>query len=1069
MSLQTAATHNAQDQVSSLIPPTSTLSGPWESSLEPAAVLKDDPAGHGVIGSERRASERSILIAESVNVSGNPPLLSPGTHWVDNARLSGSLNSSNSPDPSVRSLSANPSALTMGAPVELEQGAGNHVAIPSLPSETTLSMSQLAPDPTWHDNTDEPDIEELASDAEGRESQRSVTVDFATAGQAPLVQDIIIPARLLSVASWNARKSADSVPRNRRSTALCEPLQEDFDIQRVAREQCHAAGLALKRSTEDINPPARFQEAHLRDGGRAISFALPPTPPPLGVPETSILPRSSYNRKSRTSGHEPADPRALPIARPFWRSSDDAGTVASTEKNNNLNHIHGSPTSPVPVRRRPTRIAWVNTNPFAVTNDAPEGLASDSVLPGDIDGHNAEPGEKSLAENGAMGNVRKRSTLRNSTAPPRHSNADSLFAAARRGTVGRVGSVFQSAAQGVTDVARRMSLFNLYEKAKVRGVELQRSSRFQLIFEWSIYIVLVAFVYFVLVGMPLWKGAVYWLYILVKFKFVIAGTWSVTIGIAAIYAFAPLCVLFEKDPPMPEEGPIDLEAAKASGVHDTALLIPCYKSANIIGPTLVAALKIFPANQIFVISNGNSPTPLDNTEEVCAKYGANFIWSPVGSKIVAQFVGCFAAKQYKNVLLIDDDCALPPNFPIVSDRMKGKIKCIGYTIKSVGPDSSKGTYCQQAQDLEYKLSGLQRGFAGMVGSATFPHGAISIWNTEFLISTFYQHPGYSVSEDWFFGHAARQLGCRITMCTSVFVETETPSSIFFSSGGSRGGFGEMTVFKQRFMRWNFFFVTGIAYNMDYILRSWKLGWWEIGAKLFVFQEVYETLLYLLAPFILPISLAIRPAFTGYLFAGVFGLYFVNTMIFNEVHLRLKNERIGWVTAYPYYTFYKMVLLGVNIASCYWSIWKYATYFAKRHPMIIEDEKAIDVVLRLEDQKPEVREGGLQGRRMTVAAIGSQLREYNMSGGQDGVASARKMTLMTFGPRLSHGIISGSRERRSTTVVLFEEGPTYDPLERIKWGDPFALAPGSEITTMLDDSETDGPDEEAGVPRGSRLR
>jgi len=76
------------------------------------------------------------------------------------------------------------------------------------------------------------------------------------------------------------------------------------------------------------------------------------------------------------------------------------------------------------------------------------------------------------------------------------------------------------------------------------------------------------------------------------------------------------------------------------------------------------------------------------------------------------------------------------------------------------------------------------------------------------------------------------------MCTSVFIETETPSAVFFSSGGARGGFGEMTIFKQRFMRWNFFFVNGLYYNfVQYILFSWKLGWWEIGAKLAVFQEV----------------------------------------------------------------------------------------------------------------------------------------------------------------------------------------------------------------------------------------
>jgi hypothetical protein len=130
-------------------------------------------------------------------------------------------------------------------------------------------------------------------------------------------------------------------------------------------------------------------------------------------------------------------------------------------------------------------------------------------------------------------------------------------------------------------------------------------------------------------------------------------------------------------------------------VADTALLIPCYKSASLIGATLEAALKIFPPEHIFVIANGNSPVPLDNTEEVCQPYAVNHIWSPIGSKIVAQFVGCYAARQFKNVLLIDDDCALPENFPVVTERLVGKVQCVGYTIKSVGPNSTKGNLCQQ--------------------------------------------------------------------------------------------------------------------------------------------------------------------------------------------------------------------------------------------------------------------------------------------------------------------------------------------------------------------------------------
>jgi glycosyltransferase involved in cell wall biosynthesis len=273
---------------------------------------------------------------------------------------------------------------------------------------------------------------------------------------------------------------------------------------------------------------------------------------------------------------------------------------------------------------------------------------------------------------------------------------------------------------------------------------------------------------------------------------------------------------------------------------DTALLIPCYRSGPIIGRTLEAALKIFPASQIYVIANGNSSSPLDNTEEICRAHGVNHIWCPVGSKVVALFVGCYAIKTLRYVLLMDDDCILPPNFPVVTSRLTDQVRCIGYTIKSVGHNSTKGSYCQQAQDLEYKIAGLQRSFAGRIGSATFPHGAISLWDKTFLKEVFAHHPGFSISEDWFLGNSCRSLGGRIQMCSAVFVETTTPSAFFFiDRDRGRGGFGETTVFKQRFLRWNFFVAHGMWNNLAYIFGSWKLGKWEIGTKLCVFQEVYN--------------------------------------------------------------------------------------------------------------------------------------------------------------------------------------------------------------------------------------
>jgi hypothetical protein len=426
---------------------------------------------------------------------------------------------------------------------------------------------------------------------------------------------------------------------------------------------------------------------------------------------------------------------------------------------------------------------------------------------------------------------------------------------------------------------------------------------------------------------------------------------------------------------------------------------------------------------------GNSPTPLDNTEEICSQYGVNHIWSPVGSKIVAQFVGCYAAKDFKNILLIDDDCALPPNFPIVSDRLKGNVLCMGYTIKSVGPNSSKGTFCQQAQDLEYKISGIQRALAGKIGSATFPHGAISLWDREFLIKTFNKHPGFSVSEDWFFGHVARQLGCRTQMATSVFIETETPDAVFFSSGGERGGFGEMTVFKQRFLRWNFFFVNGMYYNLHYILFSWELGWWELGTKLFVFQEIYETLLYLATPVVVPVSLAIRPQFFFELMALTFVLYMGNAVIFNEIHLRRKKEKVPQKCVWIYYMPYKLVLTFVNVASCYYAIFKYATYFATRHPKIIEDDKAVNVVLQLEEEDIEddpVLPAG--GRRMSVTAIGSQVDVPS------GAVGGRRMTITAMGQRFDSPDITITEEDEEEVEELLEKPVRRASISVVKTGD-----------------------------------
>jgi hypothetical protein len=66
------------------------------------------------------------------------------------------------------------------------------------------------------------------------------------------------------------------------------------------------------------------------------------------------------------------------------------------------------------------------------------------------------------------------------------------------------------------------------------------------------------------------------------------------------------------------------------------------------------------------------------------------------------------------------------------------------------------------------------------------------------------------------------------------------------------------------------------------------------------SQIYETILYVLTPFSLPMSLIVRPEFCVALMMSTLGLYLLHIVIFNAVHLRQKNERICWKVVLGYY-------------------------------------------------------------------------------------------------------------------------------------------------------------------------
>ena len=44
-------------------------------------------------------------------------------------------------------------------------------------------------------------------------------------------------------------------------------------------------------------------------------------------------------------------------------------------------------------------------------------------------------------------------------------------------------------------------------------------------------------------------------------------------------------------------------------------------------------MRVFPKENIYVLNNGNSPLPQDETPDICKEYGVNHLWIPKGSKV----------------------------------------------------------------------------------------------------------------------------------------------------------------------------------------------------------------------------------------------------------------------------------------------------------------------------------------------------------------------------------------------------------------------------------------------------
>ena len=114
--------------------------------------------------------------------------------------------------------------------------------------------------------------------------------------------------------------------------------------------------------------------------------------------------------------------------------------------------------------------------------------------------------------------------------PSRKSRLSSGNVARRASIV--VGGVVEKVVDTVTRPLRRTSLQEVYEKAKIRQAQLTRSTVAQISFQYFSYLLMLAGIYFIFVGFPLWKGLVLSLYDVFRMQLTIPVGTAVFLGIA---------------------------------------------------------------------------------------------------------------------------------------------------------------------------------------------------------------------------------------------------------------------------------------------------------------------------------------------------------------------------------------------------------------------------------------------------------------------------------------------------------------------------------------------------------
>lgn len=156
----------------------------------------------------------------------------------------------------------------------------------------------------------------------------------------------------------------------------------------------------------------------------------------------------------------------------------------------------------------------------------------------------------------------------------------------------------------------------------------------------------------------------------------------------------------------------------------------------------------------------------------------------------------------------------------------------------------------------------------------------------------------------------------IYVCDRNFVETDVPSSFFIGSRTS--GYGNATLFSQRFLRWYKTRVIQLFYMLYYLFFFWNHTIIiTVVQKLFFIWDILNSVLNYSKYWIMILYALVDVRFTFIMYAACVGSGLIGFLIFNYYQLR-KEERLPlyMIIINPIYNLYDTLVFFVAIM---WSV------------------------------------------------------------------------------------------------------------------------------------------------------